>query len=406
MLEHGGRLRRAARDHGIPAADWLDLSTGINPDMYPVPAIDSLAWQRLPEDDDGLETAAAACYGNDRLLALPGSQAAIQALPRLFQPMTVACVSPLYEEHPHAWERAGHRLRRLPSLRRALAAGTPAVLLCNPNNPTAECAPRELLLDAAGELRRRGGHLIVDEAFGDPAPENTVAALAGQNAAPNLIALRSLGKFFGLAGARVGFLFAAADILDRLRETIGPWSIAHPSRSVARQALADAAWQGAAREKLADASKRLAEMLSPLGAVRRTALSAPSKEKTRRCPWPRWPNISPGAPFSSAASTRMACCASDCPAAKPDGGVSKPRFLLGGRINNNGWFNPVNLFQHGEHGDTEITEKNRKIVFLSFAFSLCLCVSVLMVFRFRNFCLNGRGRCLPGRPGLPAAPRG
>jgi cobalamin biosynthetic protein CobC len=272
MLEHGGRLRRAARDYGIPMADWLDLSTGINPDMYPVPAIDPLAWQRLPEDDDGLEAAAAAYYGSGRLLALPGSQAAIQALPSLFAPMAVVCVSPLYEEHPRAWERAGHRLRRLPSLQRALSVMTPLVLLCNPNNPTAERIPRDALLDAAKELRQRGGWLVVDEAFGDPAPEDAVAALAGCDAAPNLIALRSLGKFFGLAGARVGFVFAAADRLDRLRETIGPWSIAHPSRGVARRALEDAAWQAVAREKLAAASRRLAEMLSPLGAVRRTAL--------------------------------------------------------------------------------------------------------------------------------------
>lgn len=272
MLEHGGRLRQAARDYGIPLTDWLDLSTGINPDMYPVPAIDPLGWQRLPEDDDGLDAAAAAYYGSDRLLALAGSQAAIQALPFLFKPMAVACVSPLYEEHPHAWEKAGHKLRRLPSLARALSAATPAVLLCNPNNPTAECVSRDALLDAAGQLQRRGGWLIVDEAFGDAEPENTVAALAGGDAAPNLIVLRSLGKFFGLAGARVGFIFAAADKLDRLRETIGPWSIAHPSRVVARRALEDTAWQAAAREKLAATSRRLAEMLTPLGTVRRTVL--------------------------------------------------------------------------------------------------------------------------------------
>ena len=272
MLEHGGRLRQAAREYGIPLADWLDLSTGINPDMYPVPAVDPLVWQRLPEDDDGLEAAAAACYGNDQLLALPGSQAAIQSLPRLFRPMAVACVSPLYGEHPHAWEYAGHKIRRVPSLKRALAAATPVVLLCNPNNPTAECTPRDALCAAAEVLRQRGGHLIVDEAFADAEPENSVTALAGGEAAPNLIVLRSLGKFFGLAGARVGFVFAAADLLDRLRETIGPWSIAHPSRHVARQALADTAWRHAAQERLIAASQRLAEKLAPLGTVRRTAL--------------------------------------------------------------------------------------------------------------------------------------
>ena len=272
MLEHGGRLRRAAQQYGIPLADWIDLSTGINPQSYPVPQIDPACWNRLPEDDDGLEAAAAAYYGNDRLLVLPGSQAAIQALPALFAPVVVACLSPLYEEHPQAWERCGHKLRRLPNLQRMLAAMTPNVLLCNPNNPTAQSLPRQALLDAAQQLRKRGGWLIVDEAFGDAEPENCIASVAGSDDAPNLIVLRSLGKFFGLAGARVGFVFGAPDKLDRLREVLGPWPVSHPSRFVAKRALEDFAWQMAARKQLADDSQRLAELLAPLGEVSRTAL--------------------------------------------------------------------------------------------------------------------------------------
>ena len=241
MLEHGGRLRLAAQHYDTPLSDWLDLSTGINPDVYPVQAIDPACWQRLPEDNDGLEAAAAAYYGNVRLLALPGSQAAIQALPGLFRPVFIACIAPLYEEHPHAWERAGHKPRRLPTLQRALTASTPNVLLCNPNNPTASTVPRSAVLDAAEQLQRRGGWLIVDEAFADAEPENSVVDLAGSQDAPNLIVLRSLGKFFGLAGARVGFIFGAAEKLDPLRERIGPWSVSHPSRAVAQQALVDTA---------------------------------------------------------------------------------------------------------------------------------------------------------------------
>ena len=272
MLEHGGRLRLAAKEYGIALADWLDLSTGINPETYPHLTVEPAEWQRLPEDDDGLEAAAAAYYGNERLLAVPGSQAAIQTLPKLFKPMVVACVSPLYEEHPQAWTRAGHQLRRLPSLQRALSAMAPAVLLCNPNNPTARTVGREELLEAARHLKQRGGWLIVDEAFGDTEPENTVAALAGSEAAPNLIVLRSLGKFFGLAGARVGFVLGDTGLLAPMRDQLGPWSIAHPSRIVARRALSDRAWQTAMRACLITVSQRLAAMLAPLGTVRRTAL--------------------------------------------------------------------------------------------------------------------------------------
>ena len=272
MLEHGGRLRCAAEEYGTPLADWLDLSTGINPDCYPVPPLDAQCWNRLPEENDGLEAAAAAYYGNERLLVLPGSQAAIQGLPLLFRPLVMACVAPLYEEHPQAWERAGHKLRRLPSLQRALAAATPAVLLCNPNNPTAVGVPRQTLLEAADQLHQRGGWLIVDEAFADPEPDNTIVALAGSDEAPNLIVLRSLGKFFGLAGARVGGMFGAADKRERLREMLGPWPVSHPARVVARHALADRPWQAATRLRLQADSERLAAMLAPLGTVRRTAL--------------------------------------------------------------------------------------------------------------------------------------
>ena len=252
MLEHGGRLREAAAHYDIPLADWLDLSTGINPEPWPVPTIPASCWARLPESSDGLEDAAAAYYGNANLLPVAGSQAAIQWLPHMLPRAVVACISPIYSEHPQAWQRAGHRLRFLQNatLPRALAAATPYVLLCNPNNPTADRHPHAIALDAAHQLKKRGGWLIVDEAFMDPTPEDSLTPLAGTDAAPNLIVLRSLGKFFGLAGARVGFIFAAADILSKINEAMGPWAISGPSREVARLALQDSAWQAATRSRL------------------------------------------------------------------------------------------------------------------------------------------------------------
>ncbi|MBS1160469.1 MAG: threonine-phosphate decarboxylase [Proteobacteria bacterium] len=276
MLEHGGGLRTAAAHYDIPLADWLDLSTGINPEAWPVPPLPDAVWHRLPEPGDGLETAAAAYYGNDSLLPVAGSQAAIQLLPLLLPRAVVACISPLYAEHPQAWQRAGHRLRFLQNatLPRALSAATPYVLLCNPNNPTAERHPREVALDAARQLKKRGGWLIIDEAFIDPTPEDSLAALAGTAEAPNLIVLRSLGKFFGLAGARVGFIFAAPELLGKMAEAMGPWTIAGPARAVARLALLDGAWQEAARNHLKAASTRLQQLLQAHGEVKHTALFA------------------------------------------------------------------------------------------------------------------------------------
>jgi cobalamin biosynthetic protein CobC len=151
---------------------------------------------------------------------------------------------------------------------------TPYVLLCNPNNPTADRHPHEVVVDAARQLKKRGGWLIVDEAFIDATPELSLTPLAGTDEAPNLIVFRSLGKFFGLAGARVGFVFAAPDLLNRMNESMGPWTITGPSREVARQALLDTAWQNAARPRLLGAAERLQTLLSPLGEVKATSLFA------------------------------------------------------------------------------------------------------------------------------------
>ncbi len=266
MLEHGGRLRLAAAQWGIPLADWLDLSTGINPQGWPVPPLPADCWRRLPEDNDGLEDAAATFYGNANLLPLAGSQAAIQCLPTLLPRAAVVMPAPLYAEHPYAWERAGHKVRRLPgaNLARALTAMAPNVLLCNPNNPTGRAYTRDELLAAAAQLKKRGGTLIVDEAFADADPENCVAPFAGTKEAPNLIVLRSIGKFFGLAGARVGFILARRELLMQMVEVLGPWAVSGPSRIVAQEALADRDWQAAARTRLAAGSERLRALLAPL----------------------------------------------------------------------------------------------------------------------------------------------
>src|SRR3989338_9632468 len=214
MLEHGGRLRRAARQYGIAEADWLDLSTGINPLGWPVPIVPNEVWQRLPQDDDGLQAAAQDYYGTSKLLAVAGSQAAIQTLPMLRSPAQVAIVAPGYAEHAHAWQRCGHHVVGM-TASEILQAGTAAqvAVIVNPNNPTGKLFRPKELLDMHAQLAARGGWLVVDEAFIDATPEHSLASACPR---PGLIVLRSLGKFFGLAGARVGFVLAEENILQPL----------------------------------------------------------------------------------------------------------------------------------------------------------------------------------------------
>ena len=263
MPEHGGDLTEATRLYGEPAEGWLDLSTGINPHSYAVPAPDPEAWQRLPEEADGLGEATAAFYGTSELLAVPGSQAAIGALPRLRSPCRVAVLWPTYAEHAHRWQRAGHAVERVGADGLEEAARKADVLvIANPNNPDGRRFDPGDLLRWLRNLQSRDGWLVVDEAFADAVPGLSLVAEAGT---PGLVVLRSLGKFFGLAGARVGFVAAPEGLRRALAEELGPWAVAGPSRLVARAALADGAWQVRARQALEERSARLDELLRAAG---------------------------------------------------------------------------------------------------------------------------------------------
>lgn len=268
MLEHGGRLLQAALKYRIEPAQWLDLSTGIAPFTLPLPLIDASAWQRLPETEDGLEAAARDYYRAGELLPLAGSQAAIQALPRLRGRSRVGVLSPCYGEHALAWRRAGHDMVECSegAVRRALDR-LDVLVVVNPNNPTGRLIDPEQLLHWHARLAERGGWLVVDEAFIDCTPEHS---LASESQRPGLIVLRSFGKFFGLAGARLGFALAERDLLTCLQRELGPWTLSGPTRVLGRSLLADHPAQQAQRRALQAAGERLADLLlgrglAPLG---------------------------------------------------------------------------------------------------------------------------------------------
>jgi cobalamin biosynthetic protein CobC len=136
------------------------------------------------------------------------------------------------------------------------------VVVCNPNNPTGKTITPEQLLAWHARLAARGGWLVVDEAFGDTAPGLSVAAQAQR---PGLIVLRSVGKFFGLAGLRLGFVAADADLLAQLEDVLGPWAVSGPAQSIALGALRDRSWQAAAQDRLAREGMRMRWMLEAYG---------------------------------------------------------------------------------------------------------------------------------------------
>jgi cobalamin biosynthetic protein CobC len=259
MLEHGGQLRKAAEHYGIPLEQWLDLSTGINPHSYLPPQIPLAVWAHLPQEQDGLEQAAAAYYGTAELLPVAGSQAAIQVLPRLREACRVGVLHPGYAEHAYAWLRCGHAVQPLARADIDEAALSLDVLvLMQPCNPSGITFTPDELRTWHARLAARGGWLVVDEAF----IEATELASAIQAQMPQgLIVLRSVGKFFGLAGARVGFVAAHPDLLESLREWLGPWCIPGASRFAVKAALLDRTWQVMTRQRLLQKGARLAQLL-------------------------------------------------------------------------------------------------------------------------------------------------
>jgi cobalamin biosynthesis protein CobC len=258
-LEHGGNLCAAAGRFNIPPQHWIDLSTGISPRSWPVPVVPPAVWQTLPQADERLERAAAAYYhcGRESLLAVPGSQYALQYAPALLPRGRVAMPARGYAEHRLAWRSAGHHIvEYCDSAALAALVNEAAVehaVIINPNNPTGELLQRPLLERLHRQLQGNGGWLVVDEAFVDASPQQSLAPLCPS---PGLIVYRSLGKFFGLAGIRLGFLLAPPALCSQLASRMPPWSLSHPARWIGERALADSAWQATQRSYLESAAVR------------------------------------------------------------------------------------------------------------------------------------------------------
>ncbi|MCX5515089.1 threonine-phosphate decarboxylase [Kaistia algarum] len=247
---HGGALIAASRAYGIAAADWLDLSTGINPLAYPLKPFDRDDVARLPDPERlaSLIDAARQAYGarpDTEILPVGGTDLAIRLLPMLVPPSAVAILSPTYSGHGEAWRDAGHRVLAVRDLRSALAAA-PIVVLANPNNPDGRTHEAAELVAAATD-GAVGRLLIVDEAFCDLTPEISLIPQL-----PNgTLVLRSFGKFYGLAGLRLGFVVGSGATVERLRRVLGDWPVSGPAIAAGTAALADEPWQAATRERLA-----------------------------------------------------------------------------------------------------------------------------------------------------------
>jgi cobalamin biosynthetic protein CobC len=266
-MKHGGDLSEATALYGGGTEDWLDLSTGINPEPWPVAShLLTDALRRLPAqaDEEALIEIARQIYQVPKaagIIAAPGVQALIQWLPHLACEGDVAILGPTYSEHAQSWQRAGRTFIEISDLQ-DLPQTIRHVVAVNPNNPDGHIALPADLIACAEELKRRGGWLVMDESFADIDPSIGCANLCTDLP---MIALRSFGKFFGLPGLRLGFLIADRQTVSLFKAALGPWSVSAPALIIGAAALADRAWADAARAKLALMAQRLDDVLIGAG---------------------------------------------------------------------------------------------------------------------------------------------
>lgn len=269
-LVHGGQLTKVAAQYERPLEEWIDLSTGISPFSYPVAAIPGHIWRELPTVGPGLLRAAQNYYQAQHCLICNGSQQIIEMLPALWlsqqqkpaATLTVYLPDVGYKEHQRAWQLAGFKLV---FYRDVLPVDIPAysvVVVINPNNPSGKLWQRQQLLKMQAEISQKHGLLVVDEAFMDVvSPCQSIIA----DAQHNTIVLRSFGKFFGLAGIRIGFICALDDWHQRIKSRLGPWQVNGPALHIAEQALMDSHWQAQQVSRLDKQRQALSGLLKSWG---------------------------------------------------------------------------------------------------------------------------------------------
>lgn len=295
LKDHGGRPGLLAQTLGIQRSALLDLSNAVSPFAYPLGDIPAQILADLPYESGALAEAAAAYYSVSakQLLAASGTQHIIQCLPAMRQKSTVLLPRLGYAEHARRWQAGGHRCVFYDELQadslsqRITAERADVLVLIHPNNPTGASVRRSDIVRWRSQLPVNG-QIIVDEAFIDVQPEASTSALLPMS---GLLVLRSVGKFFGVPGLRLGFLLADEAVIEAVREQLGPWAINAVAQWAGEIMLRDSQWQQQARERLQERAREQYQKLTALGLAGDnpaqtpyfTALTMPHRQAEQLC---------------------------------------------------------------------------------------------------------------------------
>lgn len=250
---HGGRVDAAATRYLDAPLPWLDLSTGINPNGYDPAALTLADPYALPSPSRlaMLEDAAAAAFGMrcGAIAALPGTEIGLRLLATMDLGGPACVVAPSYGSHVAAMPGA------TPVVGDALVdAEWRSALLANPNNPDGRLVAPEALV-ALARARAAGSLLVIDEAFADCVVGASVLPLLRED--DRVLVFRSFGKFYGLAGVRLGFVRGPEAIVARYRERLGSWPVSAAAIEIGIAAYRDLAWQDAARRRIVASAAEL-----------------------------------------------------------------------------------------------------------------------------------------------------
>lgn len=267
QIQHGGALDRAIATYGGERDDWLDLSTGINPNPCTLPSIPVELWNRLPEEYllESCIDAARQFYdipNHIQIVAAPGTQALIQLLPSVVRPQRSWIVGPTYGEYERVLS-SNSQVVVAPDLPETVG-DIDLIVVGIPNNPDGRVFDFDRLFALAQEIQVRGGMILVDAAFGDVLSAEQRMALS-KCASNGIVVFRSFGKFFGLAGLRLGFAVGDTRVLCEFRSALGPWAVSGPALFIGQSAMSDTSWIDGARAQLNDMRIQLEKLLKRHG---------------------------------------------------------------------------------------------------------------------------------------------
>ncbi len=255
--EHGGNLFKISGEIGMPENELIDFSASINPMGISKRVKDAINEEmdnlvNYPDPDTTLLIKKLAEFHSidpETILCGNGSTELIYLIPRALKPGKVLISAPTFSEYERACKfsyevkvksyelRKENRFDLIIKDYTAAMRGCDMAFLCNPNNPTGTLIKKQDVLRIAGAAKKEKCMLVVDEAFIDFSPGESVIGDVQDN--PYLIVLRSMTKFYALTGLRIGCGIMNKSVIRKIKEFKEPWTVNNLAQKAAVAAIDD-----------------------------------------------------------------------------------------------------------------------------------------------------------------------